>query len=82
MKKARKNSAADRDTMRPEYDFSGGVRGKYAARFRGQHVVKAVVLDADVAAAYPDSKSVNRALRAVIKAAPRRVAAKSRKRTA
>ena len=24
----------DRDTMRPEYDFSGGVRGKYAKRYR------------------------------------------------
>jgi hypothetical protein len=79
MKKSKK-STADRDTMRAEYDFSGGVRGKYAGRF--PQVVKAVLLDPDVAAAYPDSKAVNRALRAVIKAAPRRVAAKSRRRTA
>lgn len=49
--------------MRAEYDFSQGVRGKYLARLRrGSNVV---VLDADVAAAYPDSKSVNRALRAL-----------------
>ncbi len=79
MKKS-KRVAVDRDTMRPEYDFSGGVRGKYAGRFPG--VVKAVLLDPDVAAAYPDSKAVNRALRAVLKAAPRRVAAKSSRRTA
>lgn len=47
-----------------EYDFSGGVRGKYAARFaRGSHVV---VLDPDVAAVFPDSESVNRALRALV----------------
>ena len=47
--------------MRPEYDFSKGERGKYVARlFKGANVV---VLDADVAEKYPDSKSVNAALR-------------------
>jgi hypothetical protein len=46
-----------------EYDFGGGVRGKYAARFaRGSHVV---VLDPDVAEVFSDSESVNRALRAL-----------------
>ena len=50
-----------KDTMRPEYDFSKGDRGKYVARlFKGANVV---VLDADVAEKYPDSKSVNAALR-------------------
>jgi hypothetical protein len=49
--------------MLEEYDFSGGVRGKYAARLaRGGHVV---VLDADVAEVFSDSESVNRALRAL-----------------
>ena len=49
--------------MLEEYDFSGGERGKYAARFaRGSHVV---VLDPDVAQVFSDSESVNRALRAL-----------------
>lgn len=51
----------DRDEMRAEYDFSKGVRGKYAARYQeGSNVV---VLDPDVAAAFPDAKAVNDALR-------------------
>ena len=49
------------DDMREEYDFSGGVRGKYAARFaEGSNVV---VLDPDVADLFADSESVNDALR-------------------
>lgn len=55
--------ANDEREMLEEYDFSGGVRGKYAARFpRGSHVV---VLDPDVAEVFSDSESVNRALRAL-----------------
>jgi hypothetical protein len=51
------------DELRPEYDFSAGVRGKYAARYRaGTNVV---LLEPDVAARFPDAASVNRALRAV-----------------
>lgn len=50
--------------MLEEYDFSNGVRGKYAARFaRGSQVV---VLDPDVAQVFSDSESVNRALRALV----------------
>jgi hypothetical protein len=49
--------------MRPEYDFSDAVRAKYAEKFnKGSNVV---VLDPDVAAAFPDAKSVNDALRKV-----------------
>jgi hypothetical protein len=49
--------------MLGEYDFSGGVRGKYAGRFaRGSNVV---VLDPDVAEVFTDSESVNQALRAL-----------------
>lgn len=49
--------------MLDEYDFSGGVRGKYADRFaRGSNVV---VLDPDVAQVFTDSESVNQALRAL-----------------
>jgi len=47
--------------MLAEYDFSKGVRGKYAARYReGCNVV---VLDPDVAETFPDAESVNQALR-------------------
>jgi hypothetical protein len=49
--------------MRDEYDFSGGVRGKYFKR--ESHGGAQVVLDADVAVDFPDSKSVNDALRAL-----------------
>lgn len=57
---------ADDDTMREEYDFTGGVRGKYAKRFaNGSNVV---VLDPDVAEAFKDSGAVNEALRSVIRA--------------
>ena len=51
------------DEPRPEYDFSGGERGKYAARYaEGSNVV---VLDPDLADVFPNSESVNRALRAL-----------------
>ncbi len=57
------NSKRDPE-MLAEYDFSGGVRGKYAGRFpKGSNVV--VVLDPDVARVFTDSESVNQALRAL-----------------
>ena len=57
------NSERDPD-MLEEYDFSKGVRGKYAGRFaQGSSVV---VLDPDVAQVFTDSESVNQALRALI----------------
>ncbi|MFI5268817.1 MAG: hypothetical protein ACHQ7M_15690 [Chloroflexota bacterium] len=61
-----KKAAPDRDTeeMLPEYDFRGGVRGKYASRF--QVGSKMVVLDPDVAKAFPTSEVVNEALRGLI----------------
>lgn len=49
--------------MQDEYDFSHGIRGKYAARYRqGTNLVK---LDDDVASMFPDERSVNEALRAL-----------------
>lgn len=61
MKKAAKSPP--NDEMRPEYDFSKGVRGKYARRYaQGTNVV---VLDPDVAAVFHDAASVNQALRKV-----------------
>jgi hypothetical protein len=53
--------------MEPEYDFSNAIRNPYAARF-GERTTLAL-LDADVAAVFPDSQSVNEALRLLIKAA-------------
>jgi hypothetical protein len=76
MKKTNKSSA-ERDTMRREYDFSHGVRAKYAARFR--QGTNLVVLDPDVAAAFKNSAAVNRALRALLEVTPLRT---RKKRTA
>jgi hypothetical protein len=54
-----------------EYNFSGGVRGKYAMRYaEGSNVV---VLSPDVAEAFPDSASVNEALRLLIKLANQQI---------
>jgi len=53
--------------MREEYDFSKGVRGKYAHRFAGGTNV--VLLEPDVAEMFPDSKAVNSALRTLVNAA-------------
>ncbi len=61
------NDRGDKDDMRPEYDFRGGVRGKYYKEYmKGTNVV---LLDPDVSAVFPDSESVNQALRVLIKAA-------------
>ena len=60
--------------MRAEYDFSGGVRGKYVDRYRrGTNVV---LLDPELAEVFPDSKSVNDALRALVAIATRTEARK------
>ena len=73
MKKAQKKT--EDMEMREEYDFSGGVRGKYAKRYaEGTNVI---VLDPDVAEMFPDSKSVNEALKYLAK-----LVRQTRKRTA
>ena len=56
------NNDSDQE-MLEEYDFSGGVRGKYVGRFA--QGVNVVVLDPDVAKIFTDSESVNKALRAL-----------------
>lgn len=58
---------AGKDEMRPEYDFSGGVRGKYYEAYMQSSNV--VVLDPDVAEIFRDSASVNEALRLLAKIA-------------
>lgn len=64
------SSEKDRDPepeMRGEYDFSNGVRGKYAGRFaEGSNVI---VLDPDVAEVFGDGKAVNEALRLLARSA-------------
>ena len=63
-------SEPEEDELRPEYDLSqleGRVRGKYAERYRAG--VNLVQLDPDVAAAFPDAKTVNETLRLLIKLA-------------
>ena len=53
--------------LRDEYDFSGGERGRYSARFaKGSNVV---VLDPDVAEMFPDAEAVNQALKVLARAA-------------
>ena len=54
---------ADNDEILPEYDFSKARRNPYAARFSKSTTM--VVLDPDVAKDFPDSVSVNEALRAL-----------------
>ena len=51
--------------MRDEYDFSKGIRGKYAKRYPEGATV--VVLDPDVAREFPDATAVNEALRQVLR---------------
>jgi hypothetical protein len=66
MKKKSKGEKADE--LRPEYNLrellKGGVQGKYAERFR--EGTNLVLLDRDVADAFPSDESVNEALRLVI----------------
>ncbi len=69
MKKAIK-TRRDPD-MLDEYDFSKGMRGKYAKRYaQGTNVV---ILSPDVAQVFPDSESVNEALRVLVKVARQKV---------
>ena len=63
-KKARhRNRKDERDTMRPEYDFSAAVRGVTAARY--PHGSNIVVIDPQVLDVFPDGARVNQALRAL-----------------
>ncbi len=58
------------DELRPEYDetvLRNGERGKYYASY--QKGTNLVLLDADVARAFPDGKAVNTALRLLMKVA-------------
>jgi hypothetical protein len=68
MKKASK--AKNGDSLRREYDLSqlrGGVRGKYYRQATAG--TNLVLIDPDLAALFPDSAAVNRALRVLAEAA-------------
>jgi len=72
------NQKTERDTMRPEYDFSKAVRGVIAARYaQGANIA---VIDPEVLDVFPDSATVNQALRALapVLRQQRRVTAKQR----
>lgn len=65
MKKAKTSQKAfdDRDTMRPEYDFAGAMRGVTAKRYaQGTNIV---AVDPSVRDVFPDGGAVNEALRAL-----------------
>ncbi|MCX7043901.1 MAG: hypothetical protein NTX50_00250 [Candidatus Sumerlaeota bacterium] len=97
-KKSKKDDVIADDDMLPEYDFSGGVRGKhYRAMQQGYTVTihkidgsttvkryppaKGIIqLDPDVRRHFPDSESVNTALRSLISLFPRQRRAHARAR--
>ncbi|MCX6543706.1 MAG: hypothetical protein NTV05_04755 [Acidobacteria bacterium] len=66
----KKTSASRNDELLPEYDFAsmkGGVRGKYVKRLReGTNIV---LVEPDVAAAFPSANAVNEALRGILNTA-------------
>lgn len=86
-----KSAKPEPDEMLPEYDFSGGVRGKHAQALREGYSVTVynmdststvkeylpqadlIKLEQDVQAFFPDSESVNSALRGLIALIPQRV---------
>ena len=79
-KPRQQNEAADRDSMRSEYDFSGAVRGVTAARYaKGTNVV---VVDPEVLDVFPTSGAVNEALRALAPVLRRRQTARRRRKVA
>lgn len=75
-----RSAAADRDTLRPEYDFSRAVRGVTAARYaQGANVV---LIDPEVLDVFPDGPSVNEALKALAPVIRRRRGSGRRRQSA
>ena len=58
------NQKTDTNDMRPEYDFSAGIRGKHYKAY--QEDTNVVLLEPEVARVFSDSASVNQALRMLI----------------
>lgn len=79
-KASRRKRDSERDTMRPEYDFSKGVRGVTAARYaQGTNIA---VIDPQVLDVFPDADTVNRALRALAPVLRQQRRAATKRRTA
>lgn len=71
---------AEEPEMRVHYSFKGGQRGRYAHLFSQEpHLV---VLSPDMAAVFPDSDSVNAALRTLVNAAQESVPMRSEREAA
>jgi hypothetical protein len=86
--KRKKSLSNPKDVMKPHYDFSKAEKPNYAERFRNGAIITVksldgsqhkrieakslVILDADVSKVFPDTKSVNTALRHLIQAVPKR----------
>jgi hypothetical protein len=80
----KKKETIEKDEMRKEYDFSGGVRGKHYEAMRKGHTTiihksdgstevketRPIFLDEDVQKYFPDSESVNKILRGLIALVP------------
>lgn len=80
------NNIHKEDDMRPEYDFSEGIRGKHHKAMQAGYSVKihqtdgsivtkevsrcVITLEPDVQAYFPDSETVNATLRALIRLIP------------
>ena len=80
MKKKASRPKSDRDTMRPEYNFSAAVRGVTAARYaQGANIA---VIDPDVLDVFPDGATVNQALRALAPVLRRQHRAATKRRSA
>ncbi len=58
------NQKTDTNDMRPEYDFSAGIRGKHHKAY--QEDTNVVLLEPEIARVFSDSASVNQALRMLI----------------
>jgi hypothetical protein len=70
----RKKGKWPTNSLRPEYDFSHGIRGKHAARYAaGTNVV---VLEPDVAETFATAAEVNDALRALARVISRRASSR------
>lgn len=65
MREENMNEKQNEETeMLDEYDFTGGVRGKYVDRLLSRKNI--IVLEPDVAEVFTDSESVNQALRGLL----------------
>jgi hypothetical protein len=73
MRKSSGKSSRPNDV--PDIDFSGGVRGKYAARYAAG--TNLVLLSPDVAEIFPDSTAVNEALRTLVRLSGKTIRART-----